>query len=208
MQASSAEQQSLRRELSSAPSLDSVCQQRRHDALARQRQIADALAERARDRIADRRDRSARPPPRRARAPARSAPRSAGYRFPAPPRSAGSGSPPSVVAATLPSAKRTRSFSAKLAPWMMPPSIWFFAPSGVDHQAGIGAAPHALQAHLLVDLDLGHHGREGGDVLVAGEAEAARPSVAELGAARTSRSSRAAVSTTRRARGSESSDSR
>ena len=78
----------------------------------------------------------------------------------------------------------------------------------VDDEAGIGGAPDAQQADGFVDLDLGDDRGIGGEVLVAGEADAA----AAPGAGRCSRLPAAhratACSTTARARGSDSIDSR
>ena len=59
---------------------------------------------------------------------------------------------------------------------------------GIDHQAGIGDAPHAIDLHGLLHRDGGRHGGIGGAVLVAGEAEtealagAGRPARGPVGA--------------------------
>ena len=66
--------------------------------------------------------------------------------------------------------------SAQLAAWMMPPSSWLMRAVRVDDEPGIGGAPDAQQPDALVDLDLGDDGGVGGEVLVAGEADAAAAS--------------------------------
>ena len=91
---------------------------------------------------------------------------------------------------------------------MMPPSIWFLRAVRRDHQAGVGRAPDFLEPDLLVDLDLDHHGGERGDVLVAGEAEAAGAAFAKLALLEPAAHARRRLDHAARARGSDSSDRR
>src|SRR6476660_639701 len=152
-------------------------QQRRHDALTRQWQGANAFAERPRHRIADRRRGGA----QRgfAQAQRRLIPcvdeadvdlRNLGEAQDRVALPAVGRDPPAGEANTFLEGPARRLDDAALD--LVGRAI------RVDHQAGIDGRPDAGETNLLVDLDLGHDRGIGGAVLVAGKAEAARATIA------------------------------